>query len=255
MGSANLFLHNNLNLIATLNDLNTYRVNTLRVIKDYPHELQKELRKLAPNKQTLKQFFEDLQKTDTPNLRSKTNKIAYACKYYYVYNLSYYAKGQSLDKNITTKKYRKRVNSIIRLSLKLQDVEIKNTDGLYLLDKLAKSQNSLIYLDPPYIYSEEHYDFKKKIFLHHVALRNRILKLRSNNNICFISYRCTTPNSSKHTDDELINKLDSLYQNNDFYIAFKKVRNQQIEILIGTVPFIESVPYDQSIAILLNTNL
>ena len=254
MGSANLYLHNSLNLATTLNDIDTYRVNTLRVIKDYPYDLQHELRKLAPNEQTLKQFCKDLKKSDTPALRSKASKIAYACKYYYVYNLSYYFKGDSLNKKIDIKKYHKRVNSIVRLSRKLQNVAIKNTNGLYLLDKLANSQNSLIYLDPPYIYSEQQYSFKG-IFNNHIALRNRILKLKANNNICFISYRCTTPAICKYTDQQLISKLDTMYQNNDLHITFKPMRKDQIEILIGTVPFIQSVPYDRSISTLLKSNL
>ena len=254
MGSANLYLHNSLNLATTLNDIDTYRVNTLRVIKDYPYDLQRELRKLAPNEQTLKQFCKDLKKPDTPALRSKASKIAYACKYYYVYNLSYYFKGDSLNKKIDIKKYHKRVNSIVRLSRKLQNVKIKNTDGLYLLDTLANSQNSLIYLDPPYIYSEQRYNCKR-IFVNHVALRNRILKLKENNNICFISYRCTTPAICKHTDQQLISKLDTMYQDNGFHITFKPMRKGQIEILIGTVPFINSVPYDQSISVLLKAIL
>ena len=254
MGSANLYLHNSLNLATTLNDIDTFRVNTLRVIKDYPYDLQRELRKLALNEQTLKQFCKDLKKSDTPALRSKASKIAYACKYYYVYNLSYYFKGDSLNKKIDIKKYHKRVNSIVRLSRKLQNVKIKNTDGLYLLDTLANSHNSLIYMDPPYIYTEHWYKLKR-IFKKHMALKNRILKLKANNNICFISYRCTTPAICKYTDQHLISKLDAMYQDNGLHITFKSMRKGQVEILIGTVPFIQSVPYDRSISTLLKSNL
>lgn len=246
-GTANVYLHSHINLKTILNDNNKWGCNLLKVIRDYPKELKLELFKQPITATAFKDAVTKLKKL---SLNTKAERIEAACLYFFITNCSYYGKAENYNKT-EAPAFQKKLDSLSIISERLQNVEITNCDALYFLDKLQTACSHLLYFDPPYICSEEYYakqNTREKIFFSHIALRNRIDKLRKNN-VCIISYRITTSKTmkSKGFDNNFVcNALDKLYLDRGFFIAFKKLATtkRQIEILISSVSFDGSIAYD-----------
>lgn len=160
------------------------------------------------------------------------------------------AKVNHKKKNMKQTYFFRKLDTISVISKRLENVTIKKNDALYFSKSLFNSEHQLIYIDAPYIKSEEHYKMNNKkntAFSSHTALRNKVEKLR-NNNICLISYRITASASMRKngiTDKSITKILDRLYcQRNYFYILKPlKATNGQVEILLSTHPFNGATPY------------
>lgn len=169
----------------------------------------------------------------------------YFCRY-----ASFYGKGESYKKNLKQTSYLRKLDTISVISKRLENVTIKKNDALYFSKSLFNSEHQLIYIDAPYIKSEEHYKMNNKkntAFSSHTALRNKVEKLRKNN-ICLISYRITASASMRKngiTDKSITKILDRLYCQRNFYYILKplKATNGQVEILLSTHPFNGATPY------------
>lgn len=147
----------------------------------------------------------------------------------------------------------------------------KKSNALYFLNKLENASNQLIYCDPPYLGTEAYYknqNLKNEVFTSHTSLGNKVVEL-SKYNVCIVSYRVTAskgmawnniPSKEKPTKSEknfrirqekrkvenkIKRKLDSLYLNKGFHIAFKTLKRtkHQVEIIISSEAFVGSKPY------------
>lgn len=249
-GTANVLLHTAEMDAEFLNDNSTDLVNVLRVIQRYPSEFKLSLLSVSLNKNTFDKFKKDLKNTFL--LKSnKSKQIERATAFYFVRYISVYGKGEYIKSKTSIDGYHRRLDSIAPLSKRLQGVDIKKRDALYFGKILnEEAENLLIYFDAPYIDTEEHYKInnqKKEVFSSHLALRNRVEKLRRKN-ICLLSYRITVPTckrKKKNSDNKLRGRLDELYLNQGFWYRLKKFDSKkgQVEILISTVPFCGAKPY------------
>ena len=248
-GTANVLLHSEKNDTELINDNSSDLINLLRVIQRYPFDLKFELLKLDVSKDT----FDTLkQRMLLPfSLKSsKKDKIDRAVAFYFRRYASVYGMGESYKKALTQKFFLRKLDTLSVISKRLENVTIKKNDALYFSKSLFNSEHQLIYIDAPYIKSEEHYKMNNKkntAFSSHTALRNKVEKLRKNN-IYLISYRITASANMRKNDitDKSITKiLDRLYcQRNYFYILKPlKATNGQVEILLSTHPFNGATPY------------
>lgn len=252
-GTANVLLHTAEMDREFLNDNSSDLINLLRVIQKYPYELRLNLLLTQLNLNTFEEFKETLKRSFTLKAK-KSEKIARATAFYFVRYASVYGKGEYFRTNISVTGYHRRLDNLFPLSHRLQGVDIKKRDALYFTDTLSRRDDTLlVYCDAPYLFSEEHYKInngKRTVFFSHVALRNKMEKLRSKH-ICLLSYRITASDSMKKKgikDVDLQRKLDSLYLNRGYHFRLKQFdeKKKQIEILIATVPFCGSTPYSTS---------
>lgn len=260
VGTANVLLHTATTHIESINDNSEFLINLLRVIQKYPVDfklrlLQFDLTRKSFNecKHSLKPYLDTSlptsQKFRFKNL-STQEQIEIAVCFYITRYASAYGKGESYKSNISSTGLHRKLDTIYPLSLRLQGVSIKKRDAVYWCKGLKNASNFLIYIDAPYIFSEEHYavnNQKKRIFHMHRALRNRIEELRQKN-ICFISYRVTASQSMKQhgiNSEDICTVLDRLYMNQHFFVRFRTLKrtHNQTEVLIGTVEFCGSSPY------------
>lgn len=248
-GTANVLLHSEKNDTELINDNSSDLINLLRVIQRYPFDLKFELLKLDVSKDT----FDTLkQRMLLPfSLKSsKKDKIDRAVAFYFRRYASVYGMGESYKKALTQKAFLRKLDTLSVISKRLENVNIKKNDALYFSKSLFNSEHQLIYIDAPYIKSEEHYKMNNKkntAFSSHTALRNKVEKLRKNN-ICLISYRITASASMRKngiTDKSITKILDRLYCKRNFYYILKplKATNGQVEILLSTHPFNGAPPY------------
>lgn len=249
-GTANVLLHTTEADAEFLNDNSLDLVNLLRVLQKYPYELRLNLLLTPLNKGIFDEYKKLLEQPFSLKAK-KSEQITRATAFYFCRYTSVFGKGESFKNNTSIDGFRRRLDTIYPLSLRLQDVDIKKRDALYFAGNLCEdAENFLIYFDAPYLCSEEHYKVnnrKRTAFSSHTALRNRVAKLRQKN-ICLLSYRITASDSMKKKgieDADLQNILDKLYLNRGFWYRLKKFDNkkEQIEILISTVPFCGAKPY------------
>ena len=249
-GTANVLLHTTETDAEFLNDNSIDLVNLLRVIQKYPYELRLNLLLTPLNKDIFDDYKKLLEQPFTLKAK-KSEQIARATMFYFCRYASVFGKGESFKRKHSIDGFRRRLDTIYPLSLRLQGVDIKKRDALYFAGTLCEdAENFLIYFDAPYLCSEEHYKVnnrKRTAFSSHVALRNRVTELRQKN-ICLLSYRITASDSMKKKgieDADLQDILDKLYLNQGFWYKLKKFDNkkEQIEILISTVPFCGAKPY------------
>ena len=250
-GSGNVLLHKPRRGAETLNELDADTVNLLRVLRDFPFELKRELLKLDVNQETFNKAKAELK--EAFSLKStKYRRIQRAAMTFYVKYASIYGKGESFN-NKTTEIFHKKLDILHLLSKRLQNVNIRKSDALYFC-KTQNFNNALLYFDPPYVGSENYYTAvkntaqagkKNSLFRLHSTLRRRIEELRKNN-ICIISYRTTaspTMEANGFDADYVRKVLDRLYCGQGFHMALLPLKNGKIEILIGTVAFKDSTPY------------
>ncbi|MCM1267484.1 MAG: DNA adenine methylase [Bacteroidales bacterium] len=253
-GTANVLLHAAEADAEFINDNSTDLVNLLRVIRDYAYELKVMLIKLSVNTQTFNSLNVKLQEHFCLK-SSKSARIQRAVAFFFCRYITHYGAGTSYN-GVSPASYLKKLDSIYSLSQRLQGVDIKKRDALYFAKVLMEdAETYLIYFDAPYICSEEYYkknNAKHTAFSAHTALRNRVLELRQRH-ICVLSYRITSSESMKKrgiNDETLQKKLDRLYLNRGFHYRLKPLKrtNEQVEILIATVPFTGSRPYTDPLA-------
>ena len=269
-GTANMALHQACKgfVSMVLSDNNILGINLLNVIKKYPKELILRTRLFHVNKRTFK-YLKSIVKNFNPNqLHSKDNCIYYAAAYYYLCNLSCYGQGEYLKSNATDNTLYNKLKQIPQISMqfRLNKMEFKQCDALERLDNIInkKESDNIIYLDPPYIGTEEIYkdqNTEQKVFFEHEVLKNKIEKLSKLGNIVLLSYRVTASQTvrqeaiskNQENPDKLMRKtIDELYLGKNYHIAFKLINEEkrQIEILISTKEFVDgdgnhSILYNQ----------
>jgi len=251
VGTANVFLHLDAEIIAgdnILNDNSEHGCNLLQVIKNYPVELKKEILSLSISADGFERAKKELKGI---KLTSKKKRVRAAALFFFLCNCSVYGKAEYYHEK---KRFLYLVDVISAVHKKLENVEITKRDALYHLNKLMNVSNHLLFFDPPYIGTEDYYQHQnsnRKVFRLHQELRNRIMRLKENN-VCIVTYRVTSSETMKskgYTDVVLKRQLDELYLNRGFYIAFKPLKRTrgQIEILISSEQFYGSTPYTSSL--------
>ena len=269
-GTANMALHQAYKgfVSMVLSDNNTLGINLLNVIKKYPKELILRTRLFHVNKRTFKYLKSIIKNFNPAQLHGKDSCIYYAAVYYYLCNLSCYGQGEYLKSDATDNTLYNKLKQIPQISMqfRLNKMEFKHYDALKRLDNIIhkKESDNIIYLDPPYIGTEEIYKKQnqdKKVFFGHKKLCNRMDKLSKLGNIVLLSYRVTASETvrqeaiekNQENPDKLMRRtIDKLYLGKNYHIAFKliDVEKRQIEILISTKEFIDddgnhSILYNQ----------
>lgn len=253
-GTANVLLHSEKNDTEFINDNSSDLINLLRVIQRYPFDLKFELLKLDVSKETFDTIKHRLLLPFSLK-SSKKAKLDRAVAFYFCRYASVYGRGESYKKTLTQKAFLRKLDTLSVISKRLEHANIKKNNALYFSKSLCNSEHQLIYIDAPYIKSEEHYKMNNKkntVFSSHTALRNKVEKLRKNN-ICLISYRITasaTMRKNGITDKSITKILDRLFCQRNYYYILKplKATNGQVEILLSTHPFNGATPYAQPLS-------
>lgn len=253
-GTANVLLHTAELDAELLSDNSVDLVNLLRIIRDFPYEFKAELLSLDTDRSAVKKYRTDL--LSPPCLKAPQSALLrraamfWVCRYF-----SHYGQGMGY-RAVAPDAMMKKLDVIHGISERLREVDIKKRDALYFARTLANEADQfLIYFDAPYICSEEYYkhnNAKRQAFSAHTALRNRVQELRTHH-ICVLNYRITVSasmNKKGISDETLRRKLDQLYLNRGFHFKLKRLKNtnEQIEILLATVPFCGSQPYTTALA-------
>lgn len=258
VGTANVLLHTDAGTNETINDFSYDLINLHRVIKNYPTEFK--LCLLQPSvtsniEENFEKFRDYLDTMSIPKRRTKKLAIERAVAFYYCRYFSHYGDGTSVNRNKKIQNYKSNLDFIWLFSQRLRNTEIKKGDALYRLSTYIGKSNSLIYIDAPYINTEDYYHInqtikKRKVFKNHFFLRNKVEKL-SIDNVCLLSYRTTASASAlkKNEDAENVIKatLDELYLGRGYYYALHKLKKGQIEILISTHPLSGFIAYETSL--------
>ena len=258
VGTANVLLHTDAGTNETINDFSYDLINLHRVIKNYPTEFK--LCLLHPSmtsniKGNFEKFIKSLNTTSIPKRRNKELELKRAVAFYYTRYFSHYGDGTHVNKNKDIQNYKSNLDYIWLFSQRLRNTAIKKGDAIYRLSTYIGKSNSLIYIDAPYINTEDYYninqtDKKRKVFKNHFFLRNKVEKLRINN-VCLLSYRTTASASALKKNKEAENvikaTLDELYLGRGYYYALHKLKKGQIEILISTHPLSGFIAYETSL--------
>ena len=249
-GTANVLLHKPERLKREwLNDNSVYLVNVLSVLRDYPLELILAVWKRGYSKATFN-MNKAMLKGRFSFKEKKATLISRAAAFYFNRYASHYGDGKSYKKKMKQDTFQHKLDTIGILSERLQNTQIKKRDALYYCKTLKGISDHLIYFDSPYIGSEEYYrenNSKGIIFSSHTALRNRVEQLRRKN-ICVISYRTTASDSMRQngiTDEYVRHTLNRLFCGKDYHYITTPYIKGQIEIVIATVPFEGSTPFNQ----------
>ena len=267
-GTANLSLHQSYDRFESivLSDNNALGINLCNMIKKYPAELALKLNSFSVDPNTFARFKTIIADFTPDKLHGKDNCIFYAAIYSYVCNLSCYGHGESMKSNVKHSSLSYRIKQLPQISQKFKNMEFKQCDALKRLDSIInkKESDNIIYLDPPYIGTEEIYKKQnedKKVFFGHRKLCNRMDKLSKLGNIVLLSYRVTASETvrqeaiekNQENPDKLMRRtIDKLYLGKNYHIAFKliNIEKRQIEILISNKEFTDgdgkhSILYNQ----------
>lgn len=259
-GTSNVFFHlNSMFNKYSLNDLNTRTVNFLKVLRDNPTNLK--LRLL--NLELTKDKFNELKNYEVfVNDADNTNEVVDiddAVAFFYTRYMSlrgnektfYSARSES---NNAIANYRETVNRITALSEKLANVNITSIDAFKFIKKQLGNPNLLLYVDSPYPYTEDYYNFidkktgkKVKIQFNHKKLAELLLKFTGQ----FV-YSCRLTfsigkKSKGYPDNEMVRTIDILYKNKDFYykdVHLKGPAKGQIERIITNFDFEGATKYE-----------
>ena len=267
-------------------------INLLKVLKHWNKDFIKTLLCYPVDGHTFDMFKKDLKeeklfeenfkvidKVIKRELKEEDNKtknklIDRAVKYYYVTRFSWRGnKNDSYKNNVTVEKLFSNLDNLIDLIKKLKNANITRKDVFEFLNKISKWEKSklaehIIYLDPPYIGTEDYYknsSSDKDKF--HEMLKELLVKLKNRGAKIILSYRATTTLSNeKNKSTEVQRKLDKLYKNQGFFIQFEKisyrskvngeyVSDNQIEILLTSEQVSKSIPYNRNIADLIKKHV
>ena len=142
-----------------VNDINGNLTNLYMVIRDKPNEFVSKVMKLPYSEVVFQKCKEDLQ---SGNAMSNLNR---AVAYYYVSFGAYRGRmdnplfmiSTSADTN-RAETYKKNVQWILKLSKRLQNVEILNRDFRKVLHSY-NAEDVFVYADCPYLGTEDYYDY------------------------------------------------------------------------------------------------
>lgn len=256
-GTGNVIYHMPTTPSESINDLSDDLINLHRVIKEQPAQLKIHLaNSILENDitDTFNRYRQQLDECELPQRRNRKAELKRAVAFYFCRYFSLYGNGTSFNPNKNLQAYIGNLDNIYAFSKRLQEVDIKKTDALYFLKKLRSTADYLIYIDAPYINTEDYYninlDKKNSVFHSHHALQNRVEALRPKN-VCLVSYRITASKATlKHhpkAEMSIRQCLDSLYMNQGYYYRLHKLANRQIEILICTHPLTGFTLYNHSL--------
>ena len=259
-GTANVLLHSENADVEYLNDNSNDLINLLRTIQQHPYLFKLALWQLGLSKESFqfaKEFFKNVKDNNKDNnlpTKSYRFKVEYYAYFFYMRYLSFKGTGHTFLDNKTIEAYRKHLDLINLLSERLTNVHIKKRDALYFGECLWKKlciRNHIVYIDSPYIGTEDYYQMNRKnksIFYDHSGLRNLVEKLRKNDNYAFVSYRITASETMKKkgiTSEVICRRLDSLYCNRGFYYRLQPLPKGQVEILLCTVEILGWTKYNK----------
>lgn len=259
-GTANVLLHMDTTDVEYLNDNSIDLIGLLKTIKEYPYFFKLALWQLGLSRESFKfakEFIKTTKKTIKDNnlpTKSYRFKVEYYTYFFYMRYLSFMGTGHTFLDSKTLEAYRKHLDLINLLSERLANVNIKKRDAVYFGECLWKKfniRNHIVYIDSPYLCTENYYKMNRKdksTFDNHRGLRNLAEKLRGNGNYVFISYRITASETMKNkgtTSEKICKRLDELYCNRGFYYRLQPLPNGQVEILLSTVELQPSTEYDK----------
>ena len=278
-GVANTLLHLEKFEIEVVNDAEDNIINLIEVIQKWNEDFLIKLSEFPVNKTT----FDSLCKIhdSKPEHRLyKKEKIKRAVVYFYLLLLSYYAKCKHFRKKASPSATKKKFVIFKKIGQRIQNLKIFRNDILYFLDNLSEKAGSsdldryVLYLDPPYIYTEYYYtcssnkkDKTERDSFPHRKLCNKVKKLKCKGVKILISYRATLSYNKKNKKEEdtisqkeqdklnrtVCDELDKLYKEQDFYVQFIRIpKNKgnrifdQIEVILSSEPVTGSHPYDRN---------
>lgn len=261
MGTGNVLCHNSAFPKEILNDKSEELVNLLTVLRDHPIKFIKALASLTVDEKTFDEQENRLQeineKKGKRKIRGKGELIDKAVAYYYTQLICYYGDRETYSINKNDNTLYNRLPILKQVSERLKNTEITNKDYLNLSKELAETKCALVYVDPPYMGTEDCFEKEAQTDkpFSHEDLCKFIFSLKENC-IFVISYRATvTKKNKKTTNKEVQDMLDKLYMNKGFFIQFLEIDNGQIEILLTNVWIKGSVPYDCNIADLIKKHV
>lgn len=141
-----------------VNDINGNFTNLYMVIRDSPSEFVSAVMKLPYSEVVFKQFKEDLKSANT------MSELDRAVAYFYVSFGAYRGRMDNPLFHISTiantnkaEDYQKSIQWILRLSKRLQSVEILNRDFRKVL-RCYNAEDVFVYADCPYLGTEDYYE-------------------------------------------------------------------------------------------------
>lgn len=256
-GTANVLLHSEKSETETINDFSYDLINLHRVIKNYPANLKLSLSQpsiISDIEGSFTNFREQLDEMTIPKRRTKELELKRAVAFFFCRYFSHYGDGTYFNEK-SSEQYLSNLDYIYQFSKRFNNVHIKKGDAIYRLKTFTDRSNSLIYIDAPYINTEQYYKVNlenknKEVFSSHTTLRNTVEKLRANN-VCLLSYRTTASASAlkknKNAENVIRDTLDELYLGRGYFYALKKLKKGQIEILISTHKLSGFIAYETSL--------
>lgn len=139
--------------VEVYNDINKRLTNMLIIVKEQPLQFYLRCKHLFVSENIFREFLKK-EEFESP--------FDDAINYFYLSATSIYANRKSLKLNTsknTAISYRNRLASIYDVSDRFKDVTIINKDFRYIIKKFD-SEQTLFYVDPPYVGSEQYYDEK-----------------------------------------------------------------------------------------------
>ena len=254
-GTANVLLHMDKMNVEFLNDNSDDLIALLRTIKEYPYLFKVALWQLELSRDTFvyaKNYTKEHQTTE-----SLLSNVEYFAYFWFKRYTSLRGTGHTFSYSNSLVAYREHLDIISPISKRLENVTLKNNDAIYFgnyLHKELKIKDYIVYIDSPYIFTESYYKINRKdnsVFNGHLRLRNLVEKFRDNGNYAFVSYRITVSETMKNkgiTSEKICKRLDTLYCNRGFYYRLQPLPKGQVEILLCTVNFHNSIKYDTPLA-------
>lgn len=269
VGTANVYLHNSLELDNThiyLNDINKNIIRLLKACADQSdliklqyiimHDLEysetsfynyvKELEYPTSN-------WTDLQRAGMLYLISYSSVMANMKDFNYNKNDNPYSSQGNLEERYQDEKLALLANAhmLYKFYDKLHGVNFSSIDFSIFLEKNYQNPDSLFYIDSPYWYTEDTCS-KENTFTEteHAKVAEYAEKISLANNVFVISNRITlsqTMRKQKHKDQEIINTANAYYSGKGYHkllILYDK-QKKQVEIVISNVPFAGSTPFDK----------
>lgn len=227
----------------TINDSDWNKANLLQAIKKYPRDLIVKARALDFGKDT----FQKLKAF--PVLPTKIVNLDAAVRFLYLNITSTRGVCDYWDKNSTLANFLGCLEAIFPLHQKLQGIEILDLDIFALLQKNAKSRNTLFVIDPPYLDTA---GYEKRItridpkygkrfgLKEHKRLAECLHKLAKNGNNDFIYFCRTTATRHKNAKDKSLKETPEEIAKND-----RRLQRQIARLYWGYGYYYVDIPYSK----------
>lgn len=240
-GTANPFF--NLNSVFNsyeLNEINKRTVTFLKVLKKSPNEFKQHLQLLGCSKE----IFENIINYEKLNAGKFKNDIQNAVCLFYLTFCSYHNNNKTFNNKLSQTSYYKALSRINHLSEKLKNIKITRSHALYFLQKYINCSDLLLYVDPPYPYTEGYYEDSDEF--KHEKLSKILCEFKGK----FVySCRTTFSNSNRRKgfpDYEMRLTIDKLFKNKGLFykdIPLTNKANTQIERIITNFYFEGATEY------------